>query len=153
MIITLIYEWWTPLQIPGQKLISIHILYISCKIQYHSNSRWVGKSWVKWFSLCFSDMLLRPSPLLADRRTLKSSCVSELTSILQTLEVGLLQDAVDLQVGPQVCRAGKFWKVTRAEGTVGAHNTLTATAPSCMFWTADATAALTVGWLRFRCQH
>lgn len=64
---------------------------------------------------------------------------------MQTLEVGLLQDAVDLQVGHQVCRAGQFRRVGGTGRTAGAHSTPTAAAPICMFWTADAAAALTVG--------
>lgn len=42
------------------------------------------------------------------QRDIKSSCVSELASALQALEVGFFQDAVDLQVGHQVCRASQF---------------------------------------------
>lgn len=78
-----------------------------------------------------------------------SSCVSDWTSALQALEVGVLQDAVDLQVGHQACGAtGHFCRVPGADRTAGAHNTLTATAPSRMLRTADAAAALTVGGLR-----
>lgn len=47
-------------------------------------------------------------PLAADRETFRSSCVSEVAAALQALEVGVLQDAVDLQVGHQVRRAGQF---------------------------------------------
>lgn len=118
--------------------------------RYHSNWRWVGRA--EWSeSACGVLACLRDSVLWwLTERDIRSSCVSELTSALQALEVGLLQDAVDLEVGHQVRRASQFWGVTGAEGTAGAHNTLAATAPSCMFWTADAAAAaaLAVGWLR-----
>lgn len=116
--------------------------------RYHSNWRWMGRA--EWSeSACGALAGLRDSVLWwLTGRGVGSSCVSELTSALQALEVGLLQDAVDLQVGHQACRAGQFWGVTRAEGTAGARSTLTATTASRMFWTADAAAALTVGWLR-----
>lgn len=84
-------------------------------------------------------------------RHIRSSCVSEAASALQALEVGLFQDAVDLQVGHHVCRPSQFWRVAGADRAAGAHNTLTGAAPSCMFWTADA--ALAVGWLKCRSQH
>lgn len=114
--------------------------------RYHSNWRWVGRA--EWSeSACDALKGLRDSVLWWLTKThTTSSCVSEVASALQALEVGLLQDAVDLQVGHQVCGARKFWGVARAAGTAGAHNTLTGAGPSCMFWTADA--ALAVGWLR-----
>lgn len=69
-----------------------------------------------------------------------------MTSALQALEVRLLQDAVDLQVGHQVFLAGQFCGVGGAEGTVGARGAAAArTAASRMLWTADAAAALTIG--------
>lgn len=39
-------------------------------VRYHSNWRWVGKRWVKWFSTWCSDMLQGIRPQVADRRTL-----------------------------------------------------------------------------------
>ena len=78
------------------------------------------------------------------------SCVSELRSALQALEVGVLQDAVDLQVGHQARRAGQFRGVNGAEGTAGARDALAA---SRMVWAADAAAALAVRGLKCRCQH
>lgn len=121
--------------------------------RYHSNWRWVGRA--EWSeSACGALARLRDSVLWwLTEGDIRSSCVSELTSALQALEVGLLQDAVDLQVGCQARRAGQFWGVTGAEGAAGAHDALAATAPGCMLWTADAAAALAVGRLKSRCQH
>lgn len=42
------------------------------------------------------------------QRTLVSSCISEVAPALQALKVGLLQDAVYLQVGLPICREGRF---------------------------------------------
>lgn len=139
MIITLIYmnDELHPDTWPGA---GVHP-QVCRAVRYHSNRRWAGKSWVKWFSTWCSDMLQSISPVM-------SSCVSEMTSALQALEVGFLQDAVDLQVGHRVCGTTQIGSVAGAEGTAGARGALTATAPGCMFGTADAAAALTVGRLR-----
>lgn len=116
--------------------------------RYHSNWRWVGRA--EWSeSACDALMCLRDSVLWwLTERHLRSSCVSEVASALQALEVGLLQDAIYLQVRHQSCGAGQFWGFARAEGTGGAGSTLTGAAPSRMLWTADTAAALAVGWLR-----
>lgn len=81
-----------------------------------------------------------PACLGDSRRDIRSSCVSELTSALQALEVGVLQDAVDLLIGHQARRAGQLRGVAVVEGTAGASGTLTATAASRMPWTAAALA-------------
>lgn len=52
------------------------------------------------------------------------------------------QDAVDLEVGHQVCSAGQFGGVTEVEGNAGPDDALTATAAHRMVWTA---ACLAVG--------
>lgn len=74
-----------------------------------------------------------------------ASCVSELSSALQALEVGLLQDAVDAQVRDRVRGASRLRRVAGAEWAAGPRGTLAAAAPGCMFGTAEAAAALTVG--------
>lgn len=79
------------------------------------------------------------------RRSAAASCVSELSSAVQALEVGLLQDTVDVQVRDGVRVAGRLRGVAGAEGAAGARRTLTAAAPGCMFRAAEAAAALTVG--------
>lgn len=76
------------------------------------------------------------------QRDVMSSCVSQVTSVLKALEVGILQDAVDMQVGHWV-RGLK--RIAHTKRTAGALSTLTDAAPSCTFRTADAAAALTVG--------
>lgn len=81
------------------------------------------------------------------QRDVMSSCVSQVTSVLKALEVGILQDAVDMQVGHWV-RGLK--RIAHTKRTAGALSTLTDAAPSCTFRTADAAAALTVGWLKCR---
>lgn len=134
-------------QIPDQVLVFIH----------RSVELWgttvTGDGWgsAEWSDsardalTCFRASVLSSGGWQTD---IMPSCVSEVTSALQALEVGLLQDAVDLQIRHWVRRANQLWRLAGAKGTAGASSTLTATAPSCMFWTADAAAALTVRWLR-----
>lgn len=143
-LITIIIAKITPPPIPDQELVSIQNYLENRAVKCHSNRRWLRKRWVKWFHVWCSDKL---------QGFWRSSCVSDLSSALQALEVCLPQDAVDLQVGYQVRRANQFWGVAWAEGTTGAHNTPTATAHGCIFWTNDAAAALTVGWLKWEWQN
>lgn len=139
-----------PLQIPDQELVSIHRYVELWDITV------TGDGWEELSEVSQHVVLRDASGTQSSggwQRDIRSSCVSEVASALQALEVGLLQDAVDLQVGHQVCGAGQFWGVAGAEGTAGARNTAAATAASRVLWTADAAAALTVGWLKCRCQH
>lgn len=82
------------------------------------------------------------------QRNAAASRVSELSSALQALEVGLLQDAVDVQVRDGIRGAGRLRGVAGAERAAGPRGALAAAAPGRMFRTAEAAAALAVGRLR-----
>lgn len=93
--------------------------------------------------------LSRNSLLLSQNRetAARRSCVLQATSVVQALEVGVFQDAVDVQVGRQAHWRGQFWGVPRADGAAGAHGAVAGAVPRrCLVWSADA--ALAVGRLK-----
>lgn len=140
-----------PLQIPDQELVSIH-RYAELR-----DITVTGDGWEELSEVSQRVMLRCASgPQSSGGRQRDAqlwSCVSEVASALQALEVGLLQDAVDLQVGHWVRNTGRLWGLANAEGTAGARNTLTGAAPSGMFRTTDTAAALAVGWLKCRSRN
>lgn len=90
------------LQIPDQELVSIHRCV---ELRDITVTGWEELSKVN------QHVVLQPASWTQVfwwlmRRDIRS-CVYELTSALQALEVGVLQDAVDLQVGHQACSAGQ----------------------------------------------
>lgn len=90
------------LQIPDKELVSIH-RYVELRRITVTGDGWEELSEVK--SAC--DALDGPQRL-SFLAAAGSSCVSEVVSALQALEVGLLQDAVDLQVGHGARTASPF---------------------------------------------
>lgn len=69
------------------------------------------------------------------------SAVFEAESALQAVEMGLLQDPVDLQVRSRVSGRSQVWGVTGADGRVGVCNTPAGAARSSMLRRADAALA------------
>lgn len=83
------------------------------------------------------------------QRRLSRSRVPEAESVLQAVEMGLLQDPVDLQVGSRVSGRSQVWGVTGADGGVGVRHTPAGAARSSgMLRRADA--ALAQGGLRMQ---
>lgn len=113
-----------------------------------------AKSWVKWTSM-WHWHLSRNTLLSSQNREnhVGRSCVLEAASVLQALEVGVFQDAVDVQVGRHVYWCGQFWGVSWADWAAGAHDTVAGAVPRRVVWSADA--PLAVGQLnsRSRCEH
>lgn len=92
-----------PLQIPDQELVSIH-RYVELRDTAVTGDGWEELSEVNQHVVPQGLSVL----WWLTEGDIRSSCVSELTSALQALEVGVLQDAVDLQVGHQAHTAGQF---------------------------------------------
>ena len=95
-----------PLQIPDQELVSIH-RYAELR-----DITVTGDGWEELSEVNQRVMLRCASGSQSSGGRQNDawlwSCVSEVASALQALEVGLFQDAVDLQVGHWVCNAGQL---------------------------------------------
>lgn len=89
--------------------------------------------------------LSKNSLLLSQNRenAIRRSCVLQATSVLQALEVGVFQDAVDVQVGRHAHWRCQFWCVSRADWAAGAHAAVAGAVPRwCVVWSADAALAV-----------